>query len=93
MNLPIIFSLFSGDITVKMPTTPLRVYSICLQKKDTNKVKYLVKMKLKASVIYRLLCNYVSCCSLVDLEAMSTYVPALNYKTRWFVVFRESCIS
>lgn len=30
--------LFSGDVTVKMPTTPLRVYSICLQKKDANKV-------------------------------------------------------
>jgi len=26
--------LFSGDVTVKMPTTPLRVYNICLQKND-----------------------------------------------------------
>lgn len=30
--------LFSGDVTIKMPTTPLRVYSLCLQKKDKNKV-------------------------------------------------------
>jgi len=26
--------LFSGDITVKMPTSPLRVYNICLQKNE-----------------------------------------------------------
>lgn len=26
--------LFSGDVTVKMPATPLRVYSLCLQKKN-----------------------------------------------------------
>ncbi|XP_046633975.1 THO complex subunit 6 homolog [Daphnia pulicaria] len=32
--------LFSGDITVKMPTSPLRVYNICLQKKDANKLLF-----------------------------------------------------
>ncbi|KAK4004686.1 THO complex subunit 6 homolog [Daphnia magna] len=32
--------LFSGDITVKMPTSALRVYSVCLQKKDANKLLF-----------------------------------------------------
>lgn len=36
---PIVYHvLFSGDVTVKMPTTPLRIYSLCIQKKDLNKI-------------------------------------------------------
>ena len=31
--------LFSGDVTVKIPTGPLRVYSVSLQKKMEQKVK------------------------------------------------------
>lgn len=35
VNGPFVYHvLFSGDVTVKMPTSPLRVYSICLQKND-----------------------------------------------------------
>ena len=34
--------LFSGDITVKMPTSPLRVYNICLQKNERKVIIYLV---------------------------------------------------
>ena len=30
--------LFSGDVTVKMPTTPLRVYTTCVQTQHKNKV-------------------------------------------------------
>lgn len=30
--------LFSGDVTIKMPTTPLRVYSVSFKKFDDSRV-------------------------------------------------------
>jgi len=39
VNGPFVYHvLFSGDVTVKMPTSPLRVYSLCLQTKDKKKL-------------------------------------------------------
>jgi len=44
--------LFSGDVTVKMPATPLRVYSLCLQKKNEVLIYF-----FKLMLIFK--CNYL----------------------------------
>ena len=54
VNGPFVYHcLFSGDVTVKMPTTPLRVYNLCLQKKDKNKVRLRVNyFQLRATDVF-----------------------------------------
>lgn len=42
--------LFSGDVTVKMPATPLRVYSLCLQKKNEVLLYFSTPVFLKVDV-------------------------------------------
>ena len=46
--------LFSGDVTVKMPTTPLRVYNICLQKNDKKVTIHLLPLIFDLFLIFQL---------------------------------------
>ena len=53
VNGPFVYHvLFSGDVTVKMPTSPLRVYSICLQKNDRKVTTYLLQFILDLIVTF-----------------------------------------
>ena len=73
VNGPFVYHcLFSGDVSVKMPTTPLRVYSMCVQKVDVNKVNSFAIELQHFPYLKNENCNS-SCFVLVELAKTSIF--------------------